>query len=201
MVWLKGKKILVTGASKGLGYVCTKALAKEGARLVLAARSENELNDLQKSLPNSKKHMVFAADLTQPGKVSELIDKSNKFFGGFDIVLHVAGGGLGLRDSLLNSSDLEKLYKLNVGIAAEINRHVIPGMIKKGKGNVVHVCSIASAEATASVGYNTMKAALAAYVKTLGREIAATGVVVTGILPGGFLAPGNSFERLNKNNP
>lgn len=198
---LKGKKVLITGASKGLGLVCAKAFAKEGAQLVLTARSEDELESLKKSLTNAKKHLTFAADLTQKGAVKKLIDKSKDFFGEFDVILHVAGGGLGLRDPLLSPEDFEKLYKVNVGIAAEINHYVIPEMVKKGKGNVVHIGSLASVEAGGSVGYSTAKAVLAAYVKTLGRELANTGVIVTGILPGAFLAPGNSFERLKKNNP
>lgn len=201
MEGVKGKKILVTGASRGLGLICAKALANEGARLVLTARSLEKLEELRKSLPDTETHLCVAADLTEKGAVEDLIKKGKKFFGDFDAVLHVAGGGLGLRDRLLGAEDLEKLYKLNIGIAAEINRYVIPEMVKRGNGNVVHVCSIAAAEATGSVGYNTVKAGLAAYVRTLGREIANTGVIVTGILPGGFLAPENSFERLKKEKP
>ena len=74
-------------------------------------------------------------------------------------------------------------------------------MVKRKKGNLVHVGSIASVEATGSVGYNTVKAALAGYVRTLGRELAGAGVVVTGILPGGFYAPENSWVRLKANKP
>ena len=80
----------------------------------------------------------------------------------------------------------------------EINKIIVPQMIQRKCGNLVHVCSIASSEATGSVGYNTVKAALAAYVRTLGRELVDSGVVVTGILPGGFYAPGNSWERLEE---
>ena len=65
----------------------------------------------------------------------------------------------------------------------------------------MHVGSIASQEATASVGYNTVKSALAAYVRSLGRELAETRVVVSGILPGAFYAPENSWERLKASKP
>jgi 3-oxoacyl-[acyl-carrier protein] reductase len=74
-------------------------------------------------------------------------------------------------------------------------------MQARRKGNIVHVCSIASGEAVGSVGYNTVKSALAAYVWSLGRELAPFGVVVTGISPGGFSAPDNAMERLRKANP
>ena len=201
MYKFENKKILLTGASKGLGCICAKAFAENGAQLLITARSIELLEQLRQSLPNPDKHMVFAADLTQPEKITELIEESENFLGGFDVIIHVAGGGLGLRDPLLTLEDSRRLYELNVGIAVGVNRLVIPKMIAKGAGNVVHVCSIASTEATGSVGYNTSKAALAAYVRSLGREIADTGVIVTGILPGAFLAPNNAFVRLRENNP
>ena len=74
-------------------------------------------------------------------------------------------------------------------------------MIERGHGHLVHVCSVASTDAVASVGYNTVRAAQAAYVRSVGNVLAASGLVVTGILPGGFRAPGNSFERLRAKAP
>ena len=74
-------------------------------------------------------------------------------------------------------------------------------MIKNKQGFAVHICSRASQEACASVGYNTVKAGLAAYVRSIGREMAGTGVVVTGVLAGVFYAPGNSWERLRQSKP
>jgi len=197
----ENKKILVTGASKGLGLVCAKAFAAYGAQLVITARTKEELERLKYSLPNPDSHMVFSADLTKTKNIAELVEESENFLSKFDVVVHVAGGGLGLKDPLLALEDLRKLYDLNVGVAVGINQLIIPKMIKNGAGNVVHVCSIASTEATGSVGYNTSKAALAAYVRSLGRELASTGVIVTGILPGAFLAPSNAFIRLKENNP
>mgnify|MGYP001307513845 CR=1 FL=1 len=113
----------------------------------------------------------------------------------------MVGGGYGFRDPLLTWEQFETLYKVNVSIAAEINRLVLPSMVEQKKGFVVHVGSVASQEATASVGYNTVKASLAAYVRSLGREMAHTGVIITGILPGAFYAPGNSWRRLEENKP
>ena len=96
---------------------------------------------------------------------------------------------------------MNTLFQANLASAAEINRLVIPEMVKQQSGYVVHVGSVASQEATASVGYNTVKSALAAYVRSLGRELASAGIIVTGILPGAFYAPGNSWRRLEANKP
>lgn len=198
---LEGKRVVITGASKGLGSVCAKALADHDAHLVLMARSEEKLEAVRLSSRNPEKHLSIPLDLTDMGQLNEGIKKAKEFLGNIDIVLHVIGGGLGLRDPLLYADDLIKLFILNVGVAAEINRIVVPQMIKRGTGNLVHIASIASSEATASVGYNTVKAALAAYVRSLGNELIKSGVIVTGILPGGFYAPGNAMQRLEKNNP
>ena len=76
----------------------------------------------------------------------------------------------------------------------------MPGMKERKQGYICHVCSIASGEAVGSVGYNTMKAALSAYVRSLGREMAPFNIVISGISPGGFKSPNGAMERLEKNN-
>jgi len=78
---------------------------------------------------------------------------------------------------------------------------VAPEMKERRSGNLVHVGSIASSEGVGSVGYNTVKAALAAYVRSLGRELNRFNVIATGILPGGFISPGNAMARLQEANP
>ena len=198
---LKNKKILITGASRGLGEVSARALADQEAILVLMARSKDKLQEIKNSLKHPEKHSVIDVDLTDTEALHQAVDQTVKFLGEVDVVLHIAGGGLGLRDPLLSSEEFFKLFNLNIGAAVEINKIIVPQMIQRKTGNLVHVCSIASSEATGSVGYNTVKAALAAYVRTLGRELAGSGIVVTGILPGGFYAPGNSWERLEEKNP
>ena len=198
---LKGKRVLITGASRGLGAVCARAFAEKGARLALMSRSKNELEEVIASCLSPDSHIAVPTDLLNIKELHHGAALAKDFLGGFDVVLHVAGGGLGLKDTLINSDDLLKLFNLNVVAAVEINRLVAHDMIKRGKGNLVHVASIASSEATGSVGYNTVKAAMAAYVRSLGNELMKSGVIVTGILPGGFFAPGNAMQRLEKNNP
>ncbi len=201
MFSLLGKTILITGASRGLGSVCAWAFAEQGAKLVLMARSKETLEEVRASCSRAADHLAVAVDLTDARVLENAVQEAAAFLGEIDAVLHVAGGGLGLREPLISSTDLLKLFSLNVAAAAEINRLVAPAMMERGKGNLVHVGSIASTDAVASVGYNTAKAALAAYVRSLGNHLAAHGVVVTGILPGGFNAPGNSWQRLKVNKP
>jgi len=198
---LSGKKILITGASRGLGSVCARAFAESEATLALLARSAEGLEAVRTSCARAAEHRALPVDLTDAEALEQTVHEATDFLGQIDVVLHVAGGGLGLREPLLSAADMGKLLSLNLMAAAEINRLVAPAMIERGQGKLVHVGSIAGTEAVASVGYNTAKAALAAYVRSLGRELAKSGIVVTGILPGGFHAPGNSWERLGASKP
>lgn len=198
---LSGKRILITGASRGLGSVCAQAFAAQGARLILTARSEADLTAVRESCAEPERHQQHALDLTDFDRLQNVIGDILSDPTPLDVVLHVAGGGLGLRDPLIGAADLQKLLSLNLMAAAEINRLVAPAMVARGRGNLVHVGSVSGSQANASVGYNTAKAALAAYVRSLGNHLAGTGVVATGILPGGFMAPGNSWARLTAVKP
>lgn len=195
------KRILVTGASKGLGWVVAQEFARRGALLMVCGRNKEKLQELIALLPSPDRHSAFVGDLLELENIEKLDEKCKEFLGGLDILIHVAGGGYGFRDPLLAWDQFDKLLKINVSCAVEINRRFIPGMVESGYGRVIHVGSIAGQEATGSVGYNTVKAALSGYVRSLGRELADSGVVVTGILPGAFYAPGNSWRRLEKNKP
>ena len=167
-------KILITGANRGLGLVATESFQKEGWEVY----------------PWTRKNLDY---LNMKGWDS-VVPK-------VDVVLHCAGGGLGMRGPYLTAQALHDLWMVNVGGALEINRIIGPQMQADGKGTIIHVCSIASGEAIGSVGYNTVKAALAAYIRSLGRVLAPFGVVVTGIAPGGFQAPGNAMDKLERDNP
>lgn len=198
---IENKKIIITGASKGLGAVCAQEFSRLGAQLVLMARTKEKLEEVKSECKNPDQHMSVAVDLTDSLALGGAVDKARRFLGAIDVVLHVAGGGLGLRDPLLNPEQFLMLFKLNLAAAAEINRLVVPDMQQRKRGNLVHVGSIASSEGVGSVGYNAVKAALAAYVRTLGNYLAGWNIVATGILPGGFIAPGNAMDRLKEKDP
>lgn len=197
---LKDKRVIITGASRGLGQICAEAFGKEGSRLLLAGRSQDRLEKIRESLRSPDTHKIYAGDLTKRKEIEKLV-KAVGAFGDIDVILHVMGGGLGLRSPLLKWEEFDTLFKTNLASAAEINRLMIPGMIERKTGNIVHVGSLAGSEAVGSVGYNSIKAALAAYTRSLGRELAASGVIVTGILPGGFWAPANSWVRFKERDP
>lgn len=165
-------RLLIVGAEHGLGAAAARAFARHHP--VLLGKRQVDFRALHKWRPRLPP---------------------------VDAILHCSGGGLGHKEPLLSSSELADLFNVNLAGAAAINHVAIPAMVKQRYGRIVHVCSIASGEAVGSVGYNTIKAALAAYVRSLGREMAKYNVVVSGIAPGGFLAPENAMERLKLRKP
>jgi len=197
----KNKKILITGASQGLGLVCSQYFDQWGSQLVITGRSTEKLEKIKQSFTKPSQHLAVTADLTLPEDITRLSNNTTAFLEEIDVIIHCAGGGYGFHDVLLNWNQFNILHMVNLASAVELNRLLIPEMIKRKVGNVVHVGSIASQEAVASVGYNTVKAGLAGYVRSLGRELAASGVIVTGILPGSFYAPGNSWSQLEAKKP
>ncbi|MBI1971030.1 SDR family oxidoreductase [Candidatus Woesearchaeota archaeon] len=198
---VNGKHIIITGASKGLGAVAAKTFASHGAKLVLLARSKELLEEVRHSCEHPDNHLCIAVDLAVQQDLEKAINKAVQFLTNVDVVLHCAGGGLGLRDPLLSWNDFNTLLTINVQAAAEINRMIIPLMKQQKQGYLVHVCSVTSTDAVGSVGYNSAKAALAAYVRTLGNLLAKDGIVATGILPGAFYGPKNVWRRKQAEDP
>ena len=86
---LKGRRAIVTGASRGLGRVCAEALAREGVDLLLASRSEGDLQRLASTLDSPERHAVYVGDLTREDEISGLVECALRF-GDIDIVLQLS---------------------------------------------------------------------------------------------------------------
>lgn len=205
---LKGKKILVVGASKNIGAETAKAFAEEGCKVTVVARDEKRLKALVKSLGGEKKgHGYISADLLVEGAPSDVAEEAIRHFGPFDIVVHNTGGALGLKDPLADVEDWKKVWKFNAGIAIEMNRLLVPYMKKRKWGRIIHISSMAAemGEQTSEKGgalpYAASKAFLNAYIKGLGRDLAKHGVIVSGIMPGVVLSKGKYWEKLCKSDP
>jgi len=197
---LRNKKILVVGSSKGLGKSLSIELAKINARIAMLSRSVDNLDRIKKKLKNPSKHLVHHIDLENTQSINKAIDFVIKKFNHLDVIYHVAGGGYGFKEPLIENQKLLKLFKVNVAGAAEINKIVIKKKNKKKITRIIHIGSISSYEATGSVGYNAVKSSLAGYVRSLGREMYKQNTIITGVMPGGFEAPENAMIRLKNKN-
>ena len=192
----KNKNILITGGSTGLGYGLVKAYLEEGSNVfTVGFRNASNLIKIKNKFKNKINYRL--TDLTKKENIEQLCIDINKKFKHIDMIIHSLGGGLGYVDPLIKLENLEELFLLNIGIGAEINRKMIKLMNKKG-GNILHVGSTASVQGIGSVGYNTVKSGLRAYVKSLSLKLISKKIIVNSILPGAFIAPGNSFDKMKK---
>lgn len=177
------KWALVVGASKSLGRAVAETLARQGAKVMAVARSAQLLESI--GLEESG-GATFAGDMTVPADRARLLDRLANSFGLPDIVVHAMGGSLGIRDPLAPSADLARVWDLNLGAAHEINRHLIPAMLAKGWGRIVHFSSNGVGLATGNAGYTSAKGAVEAYVRVMAKQYGKAGVVMTAVAPGPF---------------
>lgn len=206
---IKGKRVLITGGSRGIGAAIAKDFAQEGCKVSIVSRHEESLKQkIEEIGGKAKGHEYIVSNLRdkgEPDRVAEaLIAKHKKV----DIVVHNVGGALGVKDPLGKVEDWNAVWQFNVGIAIEMNAVLIPSMKKQGWGRVVHVSSISGESGDPSMEslrgalpYAAAKAYLNAYVKGLGREMAKDNVVVTAVMPGVILSKGKYWEKLKNENP
>ena len=133
---LEGRLALVTGASRGIGEHCARSLAEQGARVALAARSEQELLRVAEDLPNDP--VVLTADLAQPGAGGELAVAALEALGGIDILVNNAGV------SEIKGQD-EMIMRLNYHAPLETTKALVRQMAERGHGSVIHMSSVAGA--------------------------------------------------------
>jgi len=177
---LEGRRALVTGASKGIGRAVALELREAGATVLTTARS------YPADLPSGE-HFV-AADVTRTEGCAAIADAVRNRLGGVDIVVHVVGGSSAPAGgfAVLNDVEWQRALDLNLLPAVRLDRALLPSMIARGSGVIIHVTSISRVlplpEAT--LAYAAAKAALANYSKGLSKEVSPRGVRVVRVSPG-----------------
>ncbi|PPR54550.1 MAG: Rhamnolipids biosynthesis 3-oxoacyl-[acyl-carrier-protein] reductase [Alphaproteobacteria bacterium MarineAlpha5_Bin6] len=197
---MKKKNIIITGASSGLGELIAKELSKDGHKLFLISRDEKKLKNVIYNCHNTKIHNFAAIDFQDLKNIELTLKKTSKLFSKIDIIIHVAGGGLGVKNYLPKTEDYLKVFNLNLFSIFELNRLLVPRLIKRKAGTIINIGSIASNEAVGALSYNVAKSSLSSYVRTLSKYLAKYNVCVTGISPGAFIYKQNAMARLKKNN-
>ena len=179
---LKGMRALVCGASRGIGRATVKAFAEAGASVVACSRNEEALNQLVESLPGTG-HQAVAMDLEKLEVVEMLINKILED-GPIHILINNAAGPPG--GPLLENEieDFEAPFKRHLHAAHTITRMLAPEMEKAGMGRIVNIISTSVKEPIPNIGLsNTLRGAMAAWSKTLSREVAPC-ITINNILPG-----------------
>jgi NAD(P)-dependent dehydrogenase (short-subunit alcohol dehydrogenase family) len=172
---LSGRRVLVTGGSRGLGAAIVRRFAAAGATVLASARTPPEPGELPATF--------FAADLAR-----RVLDTA----GGVDVLVDNAGSASPPADTLVRSDESwESDLALNLLGTVRLDRHLVPGMVERGRGVVVHISSIASRlPQPGQVAYAAAKAALNTYSRALAAELGPSGVRVVTVLPGFIPTPG-----------
>lgn len=174
---IKNSIIIVTGASGGIGLALARALSKEGAKVVLAARSADKLKEIEKEIPNS---FAIKTDMTKPKDVAALITKTKKKFGRIDILVNNAGQGLGSPIEKVNIDDYKKIVDLNVFSVLRAMQAVIPIMRAQGGGMILNISSRVSKNYFPGIGaYASTKYALNAISLTARQELQKDKIIVS----------------------
>ena len=173
---LAGKRVVITGASKGIGEGIATSFAAAGARVALVARSEAPLRALATRLGGT----AHPADLTDAGARAGLIAAIEAEGGPVDVLVNNAGVEVAAPIDRQSAEDVDGLFQLNLVAPVELIRQVVPGMIARRSGHVVNVSSQAGAVAFPGLStYSASKAGLSTFTRGLDLDLHGTGVGTT----------------------
>ena len=177
---------LVTGASRGIGLACAKALAAAGHKVVLAARNIEKLEHAAAEIRASGGDaIVIAIDLASPESIQEAVKKAVAEVGPIHILVNNAGvtkDGLSMRMKL---EDFNSVIQTNLVGAFVCAQGVMPGMMKERWGRIINIASVVGEMGNAGqANYVASKAGLIGLTKTLAQELASRGITVNAVTPG-----------------
>ena len=196
---LRGKRVLVTGASRGIGRSLATAFASAGAKVALVARDGAALGVLAKELGGT----AHPADLLDPEQLGHLIHRVEDEAGAVDVLVNNAG--LAVEGTLWDhdDGDVDAQVTLNLVAPLELCRQAIPRMLRRGGGHLVNVASLAAlASVPGMTTYAATKAGLAHGSAALRDELKGLPIGVTTVMVGGvptdLLAAGESYAPFHQ---
>ncbi|HLH70006.1 MAG TPA: SDR family oxidoreductase [Candidatus Dormibacteraeota bacterium] len=190
---LEGTVALVTGATRGIGLAIARALAAEGARVAVAARTREDVERVATELDG----IPVVADLTTEEGCRLAVERAGE--------VRVLVNNLGLRAgsswSDTGVAEMERAMAGNLYPAVRLSLLVLPGMRRAGWGRIVVISSIYGREAGGPPAYNAAKAAEISFVTSLARTVARDGITVNCVAPGSILFEGGSWHRRQQADP
>lgn len=196
------KSILITGGSRGLGLIMARKLAKQGAKLMLVARSEEELVYAYQELRSITSDIhIFSADLSEPQEIKKVISETQKTYGRIDILIHNAGiVDVGPIETM-TSGDFNREMDIHFWAAFYLSQEILPLMKEQGGGRIINISSVGGLiPVPHMLAYSASKFALVGFSEGLGIELDRYAIQVTTVCPG-LLRTGSSYQALFKGDP
>lgn len=190
-VRIEGSRLLLTGATGGLGRAIATALAEAGASLVLSARSATELAGLAAALPGGEsRHRVVPADLSHPGAVTALLEGAGELDG---LAANAALPGTGRLESF-SADELDRALRVNLEAPIVLSHDLAPRLAARGAGHIVFIASLAGKVASPRGAiYSATKFGLRGFAFGLREDLIGHGVGVSVVSPG-FVSDAGMFH-------
>jgi meso-butanediol dehydrogenase / (S,S)-butanediol dehydrogenase / diacetyl reductase len=186
---LSGKVAVITGASSGIGWATALLFAKEGARVVVAARREDKLKELAAQMKKLGGEAIYkATDVSKEEDVKALAEATIAAFGTVDILVNNAGMGGDMVDLEHQDAKIWRdVYQTNVLSAVLATKHLVRYMIEKKSGSIVNISSVAGIRSGAGGNaYSASKAAMINFTMTSACDLGCYNVRVNCVCPGLF---------------
>ncbi|MFE3111660.1 SDR family NAD(P)-dependent oxidoreductase [Kitasatospora indigofera] len=181
---LTGRTAVVTGASRGIGLAVTRALVREGARVVAGSR---EISPELRALAAEGEVLPVAVDLTTPDGPAELLAAAAFAYGGLDVLVNNVGAVRPRVEGFLTVTDEDWAATLAVNLLApvRVTRAALPYLLERGAGSIVTVSSVnAFLPDPLVIDYSAAKAALSNFCKSLSKQVGPQGIRVNTVSPG-----------------
>ncbi len=188
---LEGKKILITGASSGIGKQCAIDFSRMGATVIMIARNENRLKQTFSEL-SGEGHIIISADLTNFNAIPELVESIANSTGKIDGLVNCAGISTTLPLKLISVEKLDEFFRTNVYSTIELTRHVTKAKYMNSGASVIFFSSVMGCVGESGKSlYSMTKGALISATRSLACEFAKRQIRVNCVSPGAILTPIN----------
>ena len=180
------KTALITGATAGFGEATAKLFANNGYKVIITGRREEKLEKLKNELNNKTDILTIIMDVRLKDKVFSLIENIPEEFSEIDVLVNNAGLALGLAPAQeADIEDWEQMVDTNIKGLMYLTRAILPGMVKRGKGHIVNIGSVAGTYPYPGGNtYGASKAFVKQFSRNLRSDLLGTGINVTNIEPG-----------------
>jgi 3-oxoacyl-[acyl-carrier protein] reductase len=186
---LKGKVVLVTGASRGIGRAIALAFAGEGCRLALASRTSEALAAVTQEVEAlGAEGRSWPTDITDPTQVETLVQNACQAWGGVHVLVNNAGRGYSKAFDAVSDGEWQRIVDLDLFAAIRLSRAVLPHMKQRGCGQIVNIAALSGrVPRVGQIVSNTAKAGLISFTESLAAEVARYGIRVNAVCPAAIL--------------